>query len=107
MYRTAVLGDYDSIYGFASVGLEIFPVDGAGEAKTLIRRLADSDYAVIYITEALAAKIPEEIERCQERFLPAVIRIPGVSGNTGEGVQGVRQSVEQAVGADLLFGGAG
>ena len=107
MYKTAVIGDYDSIYGFAAVGLEIFPVDGAGEAKTLIRRLADSDYAVIYIPEALAAKIPEEIERCQERFLPAVIRIPGVSGNTGEGVQGVRQSVEQAVGADLLFGGAG
>ena len=104
MYRTAVLGDYDSIYGFASVGLEIFPVDGAQEGRERLKKLADSDYAVIYITEALAAQLPEDIEWCRERFLPAVIRIPGLSENTGEGVEGVRKSVEQAVGADLLFG---
>ena len=26
MYKIAVLGDRDSIYGFAALGLEIFPV---------------------------------------------------------------------------------
>lgn len=102
MYRTAVLGDYDSIYGFAAVGLEIFPVDGAEEGKKLIRKLADRDYAVIYLTEALAAQIPEEIEWCRERFLPAVIPIPGIFGNTGEGAENVRRSVEQALGSGIL-----
>ena len=26
MYKIAVIGDYDSIYGFATLGLGIFPV---------------------------------------------------------------------------------
>ena len=26
MYRAAVIGDRDSIYGFAALGLEVFPV---------------------------------------------------------------------------------
>jgi V/A-type H+-transporting ATPase subunit F len=38
------------------------------------------------------------------RISPAIILIPGVSGNTGEGVKGVKGSVEQAVGSDILFG---
>ena len=37
-------------------------------------------------------------------MVPAIIRIPGVSGNTGDGIQGVKDSVEQAVGSDILFG---
>ncbi len=35
---------------------------------------------------------------------PAIIQIPGVSGNTGAGVAGVKKSVEQAVGSDIIFG---
>ena len=46
-----------------------------------------------------------EIEEYCEKTLPAIIRIPGVSGNTGAGVKGVKKTVEQAVGSDILFGG--
>lgn len=58
---------------------------------------------IIYITEALAAELPEEIERYKEQVMPAIIQIPGVSGNTGAGVEGVKKTVEQAVGSDILF----
>ena len=27
MYKIAVLGDRDSVYGFGAVGLEVFPID--------------------------------------------------------------------------------
>lgn len=30
MYKIAVIGDYDSIYGFATLGLGIFPCEGPG-----------------------------------------------------------------------------
>ena len=56
------------------------------------------------MTEELAAKMPNEIARFREEMLPAIILIPGVSGNTGEGISGVKKSVEQAVGSDILFG---
>ena len=36
MYKIAVLGDYDSIYGFATIGLDTFPVtDTENAAKQL------------------------------------------------------------------------
>lgn len=38
---------------------------------------------MIYITEALASELSEEIDKYREQYLPAVIQIPGVSGNTG------------------------
>lgn len=34
MYRIAVLGEYDSIYGFATLGLETFPVSDAEQGST-------------------------------------------------------------------------
>ena len=48
-------------------------------------------------------ELKHEIARYQDQLLPAIIQIPGISGNTGDGVQGVKKSVEQAVGSDILF----
>ena len=103
MYKIGVMGDHDSIYGFAARGFDIFPVSG-DEARRKLRELAESDYAVIYITEKLAKEIQEQLDRYRDQLLPAIIQIPGVSGNTGEGVRDVHLSVEKAVGSDILFG---
>ena len=103
MYKIAVIGDYGSIYGFATLGLSICPVKTREEAKNKLKQLAERKYGIIYITEAVAAEIKEEIEKYQEQTLPAIIQIPGVSGNTGAGVDGVKKTVEQAVGSDILF----
>lgn len=107
MLKIAVMGDYDSIYGFASLGLTTFPVDMDADpeiaAKTL-RTISESGYGVIYMTEALAALLEKEIAVYADRLMPAIILIPGVRGNTGAGVQHVKNSVEQAVGSDILFG---
>ena len=102
MYKIAVLGDRDSIYGFGALGLEVFPIEEAETGVKTLRRLAEEDYAVLYVTEALCAQIPQELERLRERPLPAVVPIPGLSGNTGMGMAMVKRSVEQAVGSDIL-----
>ena len=103
MYKIAVIGDYDSIYGFAALGLDTFPVTTHEEAGERLHVLAAGGYGIIYITEALAAELKHEIARYQGQLLPAIIQIPGISGNTGDGVRGVKKSVEQAVGSDILF----
>ena len=105
MYKIAVMGDYDSIYGFATLGLAVCPVRTREEAREKLYELADGEYGIIYITEAAAAQVGPEIEAYRDRTVPAIIQIPGVSGNTGAGVEGVRRTVEQAVGSDILFGG--
>ena len=104
MYKVAVLGDYDSIYGFSTLGLSICPVKTREEAKDMLQQLAGSEkYGIIYVTDGVAAQISEEIETYREQTFPAIIQIPGVSGNTGAGVENVKKTVEQAVGSDILF----
>jgi V/A-type H+-transporting ATPase subunit F len=66
--------------------------------------LAESGYAVVYVTEALCGYIKEELEFYREKPLPAIIPIPGASGNTGLGMARVKKFVERAVGSDILSG---
>lgn len=103
MYKIAVMGDYDSIYGFAAVGLDTYPLSDEKEAEKQLHQLVQAQYAVIYITEEWAEKIAHAIDKYKDQILPAIIQIPGVSGNTGQGVENVKKFVETAVGSDILF----
>ena len=103
MYKVAVLGDRDSIYGFAALGLDTYPADDREEAAKVLKTLADGQYAVIYITEKLQSELENEISRYAQEYLPAIIPIPGIAGNTGKGMQNVKKSVERAVGSDIIF----
>ncbi len=102
MYNIAVIGDRDSVLGFKALGLDVVFVDNAAEAKQNLHRLAKENYAVIYLTEQLAAEMAADIARYKDDTLPAVILFPGKSGSLGLGMNGVHQSVERAVGADIL-----
>jgi V/A-type H+-transporting ATPase subunit F len=104
MYKIAVLGDKDSVYGFAAAGLDVFFAANDPRAARTLKELVEGGYAVIYVTESLHAYLEKDIEAYRERTLPAVIPIPGASGNTGLGIARVRKSVERAVGSDILFG---
>lgn len=102
MDKIAAIGDRDSVQGFASIGLEVHFSNEAKEAATLLKKMAQQGYAVIYITEKLASLIPQEIEKYREAVTPAILLIPGVSGNTGEGMRNVSRFVEKAVGSDII-----
>ena len=104
MYKIAVMGDYDSIYGFSALGLDIYPFESKEESAKMLRQLAEGEYGIIYITEELAEMLSNENARYAARPLPSIIQIPGVKGNTGDGIRGVKKTVEQAVGSDILFG---
>lgn len=100
--KMAAIGDRDSIYGFASIGLDIFPLDRIDNPAQTLHHLAQGDYAVILITEALAATLEDEIDKYSHQPLPAIIPIPGVTGNRGMGMKAISKSVEKAVGSDIL-----
>ena len=53
-------------------GLDIYPVSGKEEASKLFRKLAEGDYGVIYVTEALEALISDEIAAYDTAVVPAV-----------------------------------
>lgn len=101
MYKIGVIGDGDSIMGFASAGLSVYPTEDAVKAGKLLKTLAE-DHAVIFITESLASQLDGEIAHYRFRAVPAIIPIPGITGNTGIGMKNVSRCVEQAVGSDIL-----
>lgn len=101
MYKIAVLGDRESVLGFKALGLDVFFVENLEEARRELHRLAKESYAIIYITEQLAADISEDIDRYKTTVTPAVILIPGKTGSLGLGAQALQSAIERAVGADI------
>ncbi len=107
MYKIGVIGDKDTILGFKTLGISVFPTTNAREASILIRRLAKEDYAILFLTEQLAKDMEEVIEEYKRSVMPAIILIPNNQGTLGLGIGGVKKSVEKAIGADILFGKEG
>ena len=103
MLKIAVFGDKESVYGFAALGLDVFYFVPSEDGIAMFRKLCQNEsYSIIYVTEAAAAVLENEIEKYRSLPSPAVILIPGVTGNTGEGLSAVRRSVEKAVGSDIF-----
>lgn len=103
MVKIAVIGDTESIKGFAAVGLDIFPCDRDAQATSIFKRVVDAGYGIIYITEHLSSLLTKEIEKTDERLSPSVVPIPGADGNTGIGTARLKAAVEKAVGSDIIF----
>lgn len=101
--KIAVVGEKESVLGFKAVGFEVYEVDVPQSAESIIDRLAEKQYGVIFVTEQTLRPIIQVIDRYKEHKIPAIIPIPGRSGSLGLGIAGVKKSVERAVGADILF----
>ena len=102
MYKIAVMGDMDSVLGFKALGLGVCPVNTPEEGHEALHRMAKENYAIIYMTEQLAAKLSSDIARYKDALTPAIILIPGKEGSLGIGMANVKTAVERAVGADIL-----
>ncbi|MCL1905679.1 MAG: V-type ATP synthase subunit F [Clostridiales bacterium] len=102
MYSVAVLGDRESVLGFKALGLDVFFAENAAEGRAQLAELTSGNYAVIYITETLAAELAAEIEHNKDAVIPAIILIPGKAGSLGIGMNALRSSVERAVGMDIF-----
>ena len=103
MYKIGIIGDSASVLGFMAVGFTVVPIDNADQAAKAIARLAEDDHAIIYVTEEYAIACEETIAKYRSLPLPAVITIPGKNSSIGYGMSGIKQSVERAIGADILF----
>lgn len=103
MCKIGIIGDYDGICGFAALGIDTYPVDDIDQARTILKRLADSNYAIVYITEYYIENMPDLFIKYQDAQVPAIIPIPSVKGATGFGVRIAKRYVEQAVGSDIAF----
>ena len=104
MYKVAVIGSRDTIMCFKALGLDVYAADKTEDAKRILRDItgAESNYAIIYISENLAVGLEKEIDKFKDLPMPAIILIPGREGSLGIGKAALQNAVERAVGMNIL-----
>ena len=104
MLKIAVIGGAETVMGFKALGLEAYPVAGSEEARKVLKKLTaeGTDYAIIYIEEALSLQLQSEIDKFKDSPVPAIILIPGRDGSIGLGQSALKAAVERAVGTNIL-----
>ena len=96
-----VLGDKESLLSFRSAGFEVFRCETRKEALDALSRAAKA-CGVIYVTEEVYNMVPDEIKEYDEKPLPAIIPVPGTRGSSGLSMELLYDSVEKAVGSNIL-----
>lgn len=101
-YKIAVVGDKDSILPFQMIGFDIFDCHNAEDTRRQVTTLAKNQYGIIYLTEQLAALIPETIAYYKTQSIPAIILIPNYQGTLNIGMDDINKNVEKAIGKNIL-----
>ncbi|WP_067836241.1 V-type ATP synthase subunit F [Amphibacillus sediminis] len=101
-HKIAVVGDKDSVLPFKILGFDVFASPTAQKARETIDSLAQQNYGVIYLTEAMAKEIPDTIKRYDAEVQPAIILIPNHKGSLNIGKNRIEENVEKAVGQNIL-----
>ena len=79
-YKIAVVGNRDTILPFKLIGFQTFPVKEAQETVNTLRRLAREDFGIIYLTEDMAADIPETLAYYDQLEIPALCSFLPIRG---------------------------
>lgn len=101
--KIGVIGDETTIKGFVSLSIDTFPATSDKAVRKAILDMANSDYAIIFITEQAAQGSMETIERFKTVPFPAIIFIPSNRGTLNIGMSTIRKNVEKAVGTNIFF----
>ncbi len=102
--RIAIIGDRESIKGFAAIGFDIIECNDLQRAGSILRTAAENEqYTIIFLTEEMYSAAEKECKKYEEKQLPAIVPIPGIRGNNGLGKERLSYFVERAVGSDIIF----
>lgn len=103
MSKIAVIGKRDSVLALKAVGIEVFDATSVVVARETLKHLAKNGYAIILVTESIAKEIKETIDRFRPQTYPVIIPIPDANGSTGYSLERLKNDMEKAIGADILF----
>lgn len=103
MYKIAVVGDKESIFGFSAIGMDVYPAYEEEDVKEIIPKLKKENYAIIYITENVSIKAQKYLTKLQTSKIPAIVTIPSNTGNMNYGETRIKEMVQKAVGIEINF----
>lgn len=106
LMKISVIGDSTTVLGFKLAGVkETVETQDPSKALEDLRRLfKDKEIGLIIITEKLADKLREEIDKLTEGVVtPLIVEIPDKSGTIERKVDPIKELVRRAVGVEIKF----
>lgn len=100
--KTAIIGSGDGVLAFKAGGVDAYIADDEIKARSTLKRIAQS-YKVIFLTDDLAEKLDDLINRMNESAYPIIVPVPCESGSTGYAKTKMKEQMERALGVDILF----
>lgn len=103
MSRTmAIIGDDDSIFVFSAVGVDPYLATENTDVFSLIKKLAKI-YKIIFVTEDIAIKNKEIIDRYKAEVYPIILSIPSKNGDSAYSENLIKDAMIKALGVDLFL----
>ena len=103
MSNLALIGNKEVIIGFQLMGFKLFPSNDSDEALSALENCLKENYAVVFVTNEIAQKILNDIEKYQKKSSMSICILPNRSKETDLSLKLLRRNVEKAVGTDILF----
>lgn len=100
--KMAIIGDGDSVLAFKAGGVDAYSVSHVEQARDTLKKLA-KEYQIIFITDVIAKKIDDVIKKYLTEPYPIILSVPSKSGSNGYGMEGLKKSMDKALGVDILF----
>lgn len=101
-YKIGVIGGRDSVMPFKLFGFEVVYAGSPKQVRETIEAMAKNNFGVIFITEDTSELAIETIDRYKTDVIPAIILIPSHTGTKGIGLKEIQETVERAVGQNIL-----
>lgn len=101
-YKVAIVGEKDAVYAFGTLGINVFYITDAKQARQTVIDIIEDGYGVIFMTDQVSLLIPDLIKKYEDAFMPAFILIPSGSDSESLGLQRVQENVKKAIGQNIL-----
>lgn len=100
----AVMADQDTVTGFMLGGVKKgYPVETMEEAESTLKKLMETDFAIIIITEKIGDKLRTTIDKLTRgQTLPMIIEIPDKSGPIERESEPLNELIKRVIGVEMV-----
>ncbi len=101
--KMGAVGERSAVLAFKALGMQVIPTSTEEETTNALFKLKKQGVSIVFITENEAKQAEEALSRYRNDFELSVIPIPGSNGSEGYAMEIIKNNVEKALGANILF----
>ena len=99
--RIALIADEDTVLGFGALGMDCRVAENSRDSADAFAEMLRASYAVIFITDEVAAFLEQEVPGYMQKGL--IVTIPSCRSRNKMGLKELTAIVEKAVGISNIM----